>query len=66
MKTMSKVSTKHGGSPTTTVGPGPNNGPYLKELRLAITDQQKVYLETAAGNDTIASYVRDKLFYAVT
>lgn len=64
MKTTSKVSTKHWSNPTTTVGPGPNNGPYLKELRLAITDQQKAYLESAAGNDTVASYVRDKLFYA--
>lgn len=64
MKTMSKGSTNHGGSPTTTVGPGPNKGPYLKELRLAITDQQKDYLESAVGNDTVASHVRDKLFYA--
>ena len=46
------------------LSPGPSEGPYRNEIRIALTRAQKSYLEQAAGCDTISAFVRDKLFYA--
>ncbi|MXO63741.1 hypothetical protein [Qipengyuania oceanensis] len=46
------------------LSPGPSEGPYRHEIRIALTSAQKSYLEQAAGCDAISAFVRDKLFYA--
>lgn len=46
------------------LSPGPCEGPYRHEMRIALTSAQKAYLEQAAGSATISAFVRDKLFYA--
>ena len=46
------------------LSPGPSEGPYRHEIRIALTSAQKAYLEQAAGSATISAFVRDKLFYA--
>lgn len=49
---------------TLVTSPGPNKGPFPKEVRFRLTEQQYAFLETARGHDNCARYIRDRLFYA--
>lgn len=51
-------------APERVMSPGPNTGPYLKEIRVKLTEQQYAHLQMIKGSDRVTDYVRDRLFYA--